>query len=872
MAAHGRSGRKSCRRRRILQGSYLCIDSLAAGCSMNFSLRRAPVTVATAFSLLVLTVAWLALGRSIRNETESWSWLVHTREVLEHVQTTMTLISDAEAAQRGFLLTGNERFAATYTVARDKVPLEMLALRRLTSDNPRQLVPLRSLETALQQRLHMLEVVMQRYRAGTIVDPVMLESGRLIKEQIVTHATAIRLEEQRLLRERQVRARGTRWELIIAVTVVSGLSVFLTILLWVVSRRDAVRLRAERAQLDATLRGIGDGVVAVDGEGIVRLVNPVAENLMGVTENEAVGRRLADLLVLTHENGVPVPAADAAIAASGTRRWHLGAGDHHHVVEFNMAPINSGDAALRGSVLVMRDVTERDVRERALRESEANYRYTIELNPQIPWKADPDGNVKGVSERWLALTGQSHAAVTGAGWADVVYAEDLPGMVAAWTHSVTTGEPYDFEHRIRMADGNLRWMRSRANPRRDQSGAVVAWYGLTEDIHAHKEAELALRHREAELHEKLVQVETIYRAVPIGLGYVDIRLQVLELNEALADVAGLPKNDVLGQTPAAVLPAPFGEQVSDVLSNVVRQRHQVSGVEFHDTSIATGARRDWLGSFFPVLDGDEVQGVVIALLEVTQIKVAQRELLQANQSLEQRIEERTMQIGEANAELRAFAHTVAHDLRAPLRNVEGFATALLEDEAERMSEDGRMFAERIVAAVTRMDRLITDLLSYSRLSRAELRIEPIDTAAVMRIVLRDLEAEIAASRAAIVVAHGLPMVMGNQAMLVQVLANVVSNAIKFVPLGTLPRVSIRGTKDGTIATLSIEDNGIGIAPEHHKHVFGVFERLHGQEQYPGTGIGLAIVKKGIERMGGNVRILAAAEGGSVFELVLPAAA
>ncbi|WP_229420427.1 PAS domain-containing protein [Pseudoduganella albidiflava] len=784
----------------------------------------------------------------------------------------MTLASDAEAAQRGFLLTSNEKFASAYTVARDQVPHEMRTLRELTRDNPRQQATLRLLEAALQRRLHMLELVMQQYRGGTMADPDMLESGRLIKQQIVAHATTIRLEEQRLLRERQARAQITRWELVTAVAVVSALSVFLIILLWVISRRDAARLRAERAQLDATLRGIGEGVIATDRNGVVTLVNPVAEGLMGITEKAALGQRLADLLHLHHETGTPVTAVDTALGESGTGRWHLKTGERHHVVELTVAPVKADSTTPQGSVLVMRDVTDRDARERALRESEENYRYTIELNPQIPWKATPDGSVHGVSERWLALTGQPRDAATGAGWAEAVHAEDLPGMVAAWTHAVSTGEPYDFEHRIHTADGGLRWMRSRANPRRDESGAIVAWYGLTEDIHARKEAELSLRRGEAELRDKLAQVETIYRAVPIGLGYVDTHARIVELNEALAEVAGRPKAGLLGMTPAAVLPAPFGDRVTEVLDEVLLRRHQVSGVAFTDTQAVDGARRDWLGSFFPVIDGGDVQGVVIALLEVTQIKVAQLELEQANQSLERRIEERTMQIGEANAELRAFAHTVAHDLRAPLRNVEGFATALLEDEGERMSEDGRLFAERIVAAVTRMDRLITDLLAYSRLSRAELRIEPVDPAAVLRAVMRDLEGEIAARGAEIAVAPALPMVMGNQAMLVQVLANLVSNAIKFVVPGTPPRVSIGGSRDGPLVRLSIEDNGIGIAPEHHEHVFGVFERLHGQEQYPGTGIGLAIVKKGIERMGGSVRILPAASGGTVFELALPAAA
>jgi light-regulated signal transduction histidine kinase (bacteriophytochrome) len=282
-------------------------------------------------------------------------------------------------------------------------------------------------------------------------------------------------------------------------------------------------------------------------------------------------------------------------------------------------------------------------------------------------------------------------------------------------------------------------------------------------------------------------------------------------------------------------------------------------------------RRDWLASYYPVLDGSALQGIVVALLEVTQIKAAQRELIEANQRLEQRVQERTAQIAEANAELRAFAHTVAHDLRAPLRNVEGFATALLEDEGERMSEDGRMFAGRIVAAVVRMDRLITDLLAYSRLSRAELRFERVDLGGVVKTVLRDLEAQVAESGARIDIDYPLPAVWANATILVQVIANLVSNAIKFVDKGVAPHIHIGAAREGMAVRLSIADNGIGIAPEHREHVFGVFERLHGHERYPGTGIGLAIVKKGLERIDGSVRIVGREGGGSIFELSMPAA-
>lgn len=696
---------------------------------------RAPVTIAAIVSLLVLNIALGLLARGIQNQSDSWQWVVHTREVLQHVQAALTLTSEAEAAQRGFLLTGNDHFVAGYRQARDAILPEVVELRALTRDNPLQQAALHPLEEAVRMRLDLLERVMQEKRAGRAPDLAMLESGHALKQRILAQAQLIRSEEERLLQERQRRVEEGRRELITAFAITAGLAVVLVVLLWVISSRDAARLLAERARLDATLRSIGDGVIATDPHGTVGLMNRVAEELTGTPEPQGVGMPVEQVLRLhDRSTGQPMAPQDA-MGDGGDRTVLTAGGGREYAIELSAAPIQPQGAETMGTVMVVRDVTERNARARALAESEANYRYTVELNPQMPWKASADGRMAYLSDRWLALTGQARA-FTGSGWEEVIHAEDRPAAARAWAHAVDSGEPYDVEHRIHTAGGQVRWVRARANPRRDDTGAVVAWYGLTEDIHARKESELAL--------------------------------------------------------------------------------------------------------------------------------------IEANQLLEQRVEQRTAQIAEANAELRAFAHTIAHDLRAPLRNVEGFATALIEDESERMSEDGRLFTGRIVAAVVRMDRLITDLLAYSRLSRAELRLERVDLGIVVKIVLRDLEAQFAESGARLDIAWPLPAVRGNATILVQVIANLLSNAIKFVDKGVVPQITISGTRNGPVARLLIGDNGIGIAPEHREHVFGVFERLHGHERYPGTGIGLAIVKKGIERMDGTVRILDR-EGGTTFELSMQAA-
>ncbi|MBD1888816.1 CHASE3 domain-containing protein [Coleofasciculus sp. FACHB-SPT9] len=279
------------------------------------------------------------------------------------------------------------------------------------------------------------------------------------------------------------------------------------------------------------------------------------------------------------------------------------------------------------------------------------------------------------------------------------------------------------------------------------------------------------------------------------------------------------------------------------------------------------------------------------------------QLEQNNAQLEQRVSDRTVQLQEANAELEAFAYSVSHDLRAPLRAMQGFSHALLEDYSDSLDAIGQDYAQRIITASQRMDTLIQDLLDYSRLSRTEIRLQPIHLEAVVVEVLAQLEPELRQKQVQVTVEPPLPQIVGHRTTLIQVLTNLLNNAIKFIAPGVQPQVRVwaevreRGEAEeqGIVETraiastaeepesnqpsassqfwvrLWIEDNGIGIAPEHQQRIFRVFERLHGIESYPGTGIGLAIVRKGLERMGGHAGVESQAGEGSRFWIDLPKA-
>jgi len=225
---------------------------------------------------------------------------------------------------------------------------------------------------------------------------------------------------------------------------------------------------------------------------------------------------------------------------------------------------------------------------------------------------------------------------------------------------------------------------------------------------------------------------------------------------------------------------------------------------------------------------------------------------------------------ETNTELESFSYTVSHDLRAPLRAMQGFADALLEDYAPSLDPTGQDYARRIVTAARRMDTLIQDLLVYSRLNRNELLLEPLQLDVILNDASIQLENEIRTKNARVEIIHPLTAACGHQGTLVQVCTNLISNALKFVPSGVVPHVRIWAEKSGNKCKLFFKDNGIGIAPEYHQRIFRVFERLHGVETYPGTGIGLAIVRKGMERMNGTVGLNSEPDQGSTFWLELSA--
>jgi signal transduction histidine kinase len=249
------------------------------------------------------------------------------------------------------------------------------------------------------------------------------------------------------------------------------------------------------------------------------------------------------------------------------------------------------------------------------------------------------------------------------------------------------------------------------------------------------------------------------------------------------------------------------------------------------------------------------------------LREAQAELRRHAERLEEQVAERTARLRETIQELEAFSYSVSHDMRSPLRAMQGYADALLEDYPDKFDPTAQEYLQRIRRAAGRMDLLIQDVLAYSRVAKGEIQLRPVNVENVVRDVIQNYP-PLQPANAQIEILNPIPPVLGHEAYLTQIVSNFLGNAVKFVEPGKRPVVRIRGDLEGEMVRIAFHDNGIGIAPEHLHQIFQIFGRVYPEKKYEGTGIGLAIAKKAAERMGGTVGVNSAFGKGSEFYVIL----
>ena len=335
--------------------------------------------------------------------------------------------------------------------------------------------------------------------------------------------------------------------------------------------------------------------------------------------------------------------------------------------------------------------------------------------------------------------------------------------------------------------------------------------------------------------ESRLRLEHLFEAAPDPIFVVDADGVIIDVNSQAARSFAYSVGEMLGRSIDMLVPDASRRPMGLSLDLEARRR---DGSTF-PVDITLGP--------FMTPGGRYVAAIV---RDVTERRQAAEELARRAQGLTH-----------MNAELEAFAYSVSHDLRTPLRAIQGLGIALEEDFGPDLPRRSRDYLERIVAAAKRMDNLILDLLAYSRVGRGQSVHQAVDLDSVWRAVHEDLTPP---QKTALTIRSPLGRVWGNLSMMAQVATNLVANALKFTAPGEAPQIEVTSRIAHRRVRVDVTDNGIGIEPEHHVRIFGIFERLHGDEQYPGTGIGLALVKKAVEGMNGVVGVESRLGQGSCF--------
>ncbi|WP_052351948.1 sensor histidine kinase [Deinococcus pimensis] len=402
-------------------------------------------------------------------------------------------------------------------------------------------------------------------------------------------------------------------------------------------------------------------------------------------------------------------------------------------------------------------------------------------------------------------------------------------------------------------------------PLRDDEGRVIGAAGMATEVTDRRRAERALEEQARTLGEQAELLALANETVILR----DPESRVRGWNEAAYRMYGYTGDEARGRVTHDLLRTVFPvskEAVDLALEREGFWEGELTHRTRDDREVVVlsrqAARRDASGRIGAILEIN---------WDITDRKRAEERLAELARTLERRVDERTAQLSVINSELEAFVYTVAHDLRSPLRSISGFASAVREDYGERLDDEGRSMLGRIERSAERLDELIRDLLAYSRLGRTDLTLAPVDLDEVVERALGDLGREVHERDAVVTVAPHLGRVMAHEATLLQVVLNLLSNALKFVAPGGRPEVRVRSERVGERVRVWVEDNGIGVEPRHEQRIFRVFERLHTLREYPGTGVGLAIVERGLSRMDGEVGVRAGEAGGSRFWFELRAA-
>lgn len=518
------------------------------------------------------------------------------------------------------------------------------------------------------------------------------------------------------------------------------------------------------------------------------------------------------------------------------------------------------------------DLTERKRAEEAIRASAEEYRAIFELAGVGKAQSEPGtGRLQRVNPKFCEITGYSAEELVGMSFLDLTHPEDRDNDAALFRRMLRDEGEYSVEKRYVRKNGAVAWVNVNATAVRDAEGKPISTVATIQDITERKLAEMKLhevleterQRREGALREAEARFRNAFENAPIGVAIVGLDGRFLLVNRSLSALLGYGEEALLGVTFQEITHPEDIETSLDLVRRVMEgevasysteKRYLNAAGEPVWVSLSVSLVRDAAGE--PLYFVDQIQ-------DITGRKLAERELALQAEAL-----------ASTNRELEAFSYSISHDLRAPLRAINGFAQILLEDHAPALDSEASEYLGRVQANSEHMGRLIDDLLALSRVTRSPLRREPVDLSALTCDVLEDLRRTDPGRRVETKVEEGL-RTEGDPRLLRVALENLLGNAWKFTSGRAVAHVEFGATTEDTGdetpdrgQVFYVRDDGAGFEMDYVDKLFGAFQRLHSPEEFEGTGIGLATVQRVVRRHGGEVWAEGAPDQGATFFFTL----
>jgi PAS domain S-box-containing protein len=812
--------------------------------------------LAFASAILTLLMVGAVSYRGIAASSESDHWVRHTHEVVEKLDDLLFAMRSIESSNSGFVATGKQSYLETYQTSKLAAAADQEAIAALTADNPLQQSRLPGLAELAAQKIEFSETVIGlRQSQGLDVASEALRNGQgqQIMDEFQALVRQMQDEEMRLLvlRNADAERRVARTETVLLIGTLLGI-VIAVVAGWSVYRDNAARALAEDAQRE------GEGRFAILANSIPQLVWMADDQGSIFWYNDRWFDYTGSTLEETQGSGwknVIHPDQLQAVVEKITRCLRSGE------VWEDTFPLRSRDGTYR--LFLSRAVPMRNSEGKVLRwfgtntdisesqEAGVKYRNLLEAAPDAMLVVNQAGIIVLLNVRAEKAFGYSRDEMLGQPVKDLIPVGFVEMLIADGPRSATRALAQQMgaglELMGRKKDGSEFPIEVMLSPLESVEGILVN--AAVRDISVRKTAEL-----------HLAQMEGRYRglleAAPDAMVLVNADGKIVLVNVHAERKFGYSRDELLGQPVKKLIPEGFAERLA---ADALRSPADALAQEIGSGIELMGRKKD--GSEFPI----EIMLSPLASAEGIMVTAAVRDIT-ARKDAEARLLRNVEELKRSNEELGQFANIASHDLQEPLRMVASYTQLLSRRYKGKLDADADEFIAFAVDGASRMQRLIQDMLSFSRVGTKGRDLVETSSEAALQQGLRNLRGAIEES-GALVTHDPLPLVQADESQLVQLFQNLVGNAIKYQRPG-VPLIHISATREGGKWAFAVKDNGIGIDPQYFERIFGMFQRLHKREEFAGTGIGLAICKKIVERHGGTISVESQPGHGSTFRFAL----